>query len=106
VPLPSGTRLGQYELIAQIGAGGMGVYRARDLKLGREVALKILPALFASDPERLGRFRREAQLLASLNHPNIGHIYGFEDSGAVNALVREDGTVKVLDFGLRNHPSR
>ena len=65
------------------------VYRARDTKLGRDVALKVLPAEFASDPERLGRFRREAQVLASLNHPNIAHIYGFEDSGQTHALVLE-----------------
>jgi serine/threonine-protein kinase len=65
------------------------VYRARDAKLNRDVALKLLPAAFASDPDRLARFRREAQLLAALNHPNIGHIYGFEDTGAAPALVLE-----------------
>ena len=79
--LAVGSRLGQYEIVALIGAGGMGeVYRARDPKLNRHVALKILPAAFAADRERLARFRREAQLLASLSHPHIGHIYGFEDS--------------------------
>src|SRR5579863_4775186 len=84
-----GTRLGPYEFGAALGAGGMGeVYRARDTKLGRSVALKILPA-FTTDPERMARFRREAQVLASLNHPHIGAIYGFEDSGGVHALVME-----------------
>jgi len=153
--LPAGTRFGPYEVTGPIGAGGMGeVYRARDTKLGREVALKVLPGLFAKDPERLARFEREAQLLASLNHPNIAHIHGVEESAGTSALVlelvegptladriargalplaeaiaigrqiadaleaahesnvihrdlkpanikvREDGTVKVLDFGL------
>jgi serine/threonine protein kinase len=154
--LATGTRLGSYEIIDAIGAGGMGeVYRARDLKLGREVALKVLPSLFTDDPDRLTRFDREARLLASLNHPNIAHVYGLEqgtgdvraiamelvdgatiaeiiaqralpvsevltlarqiaaalesahDAGIIhrdlkpaNIKVREDGTVKVLDFGL------
>jgi serine/threonine protein kinase len=153
--LAAGTRFGPYEVTGPIGAGGMGeVYRARDTKLGREVALKVLPELFAKDPERLARFEREAQLLASLNHPNIAHIHGVEESVGTSALVlelvegptladriargplplgeaiaiarqiadaleaahennvihrdlkpanikvREDGTVKVLDFGL------
>src|ERR1700752_2761969 len=88
--LAPGSRLGPYEIIAAVGAGGMGeVYRARDTKLGRDVALKILPAAFASDPDRLARFHREAQVLASLNHPHIGAIYGFEDSGETHALVLE-----------------
>ena len=78
--LPIGTRLGSYEVLAAVGAGGMGeVYRARDTKLNREVAIKVLPDLFASDAERLARFRREAQTLASLNHPNIAIIHGLED---------------------------
>ena len=153
--LTSGTRIGTYEILSALGVGGMGeVYRARDAKLNRDVALKILPAAFTNDPDRLARFKREAQVLASLNHPNIAHIYGFEDGGASHALVlelvegptladriargplplseaiaiakqiadaldmaheqgivhrdlkpanvkvREDGTVKVLDFGL------
>src|SRR5438309_4003655 len=79
MPLPAGTRLGPYEIVSPLGAGGMGeVYRARDTKLHREVAIKVLPDLFANDPERLARFQREAQVLASLNHPNIAHIYGLE----------------------------
>src|SRR3984893_3965324 len=85
-----GTKLGSYEILSPLGAGGMGeVYRARDTRLGREVALKVLPAAFASDPERMARFQREAQVLASLNHPRIGAIYGFEDSGGARALVME-----------------
>ncbi len=88
--LSPGTRLGPYEIVAPLGAGGMGeVYRARDTRLGREVALKVLPEAFARDAERLARFRGEAQVLASLNHPNIAAIYGFEDSGAARALVME-----------------
>ena len=153
--LTSGTRLGVYEVSAKIGQGGMGeVYQARDTKLDRDVALKVLPEAFTADPERLGRFEREAKVLASLNHPNIGAIYGLEEADGVKALVleliegptladrieqgpipiddarpiarqiaealgaaheagvmhrdlkpanikvREDGTVKVLDFGL------
>ena len=90
MPLPIGTRLGPYEVTAQIGAGGMGeVYRARDTRLKREVALKILPKTFASDPERLARFQREAQVLASLNHPNIAAIYGLEEG-----LVEDDADVE------------
>ena len=92
MPLTPGTRLGVYEVAEKIGAGGMGeVYRARDTKLDRDVALKVLPDLFANDPERLGRFQREAKALASLNHPNIGSIYGIEDDEAdgVIALVLE-----------------
>jgi serine/threonine protein kinase/Flp pilus assembly protein TadD len=86
--LAAGTRLGPYEIIAPIGAGGMGeVYSARDTKLKREVALKVLPDSFASDPERMARFQREAELLASLNHPNIAAIYGLEDQALVMELV-------------------
>src|SRR5712691_3089752 len=88
--LPTGTRLGPYEIVALLGAGGMGqVYRARDTRLNRDVAIKVLPDLFASDPDRLARFTREAQTLASLNHPNIAHIHGLEESGGVRALVME-----------------
>src|SRR5262245_16661596 len=88
--LTPGTRLGIYELIAPIGAGGMGhVYRATDTTLGRQVAIKILPDAFASDPDRMARFEREAKTLGSLNHPHIAAIYGFEKSAAMNALVME-----------------
>jgi serine/threonine-protein kinase len=90
VPLTAGARLGQYDILSPIGAGGMGeVYRARDTKLGRDVALKVLPDSLAHDSERLARFEREAHLLASLNHPSIAQIYGFEDSTGVAALVME-----------------
>jgi serine/threonine-protein kinase len=122
--LTSGTRLGVYEVIAPIGEGGMGqVYRARDTKLNRDVALKILPDAFAKDPDRLARFTREAQTQASLNHANIGaipldetlpiarqiadaleaaHEQGIihRDLKPANIKLRPDGTVKVLDFGL------
>ena len=88
--LTPGTRLGVYEITAQIGEGGMGqVYRATDTTLGRQVAIKILPDAFAADPERLARFEREAKTLASLNHPHIAAIYGFEKSGGTHALVME-----------------
>ena len=153
--LARGTRLGHYDVTALLGEGGMGqVWQATDTQLNREVALKILPDAFASDPDRLARFKREAQILASLNHPNIAAIYGIEEAEGTRALVlelvegptladriskgpipldealpiakqiaealesaheagvihrdlkpanikvREDGTVKVLDFGL------
>ena len=88
--LAVGTRLGSYEVLARIGAGGMGeVYRARDTKLGRDVALKVLPAAFAADAERMARFEREARLLAALNHPHIAAIYGLEESSGTPALVME-----------------
>jgi Tol biopolymer transport system component/predicted Ser/Thr protein kinase len=88
--LSSGTRLGPYEVIAKIGAGGMGeVYRATDTKLGRDAALKILPESFTADPDRRARFTREAQVLASLNHPNIAGIYGFEDAAGTPVLAME-----------------
>ena len=88
--LPPGTRIGVYEISVPLGAGGMGeVYRARDSKLNRDVAIKVLPEAFAADGERLARFTREAQTLAALNHPNIAHIYGVEESNGVRALVME-----------------
>lgn len=88
--IPKGTRLGCYEILSLIGTGGMGeVYRANDTKLRREVAVKVLPDAFAHDPERLARFRREAQLLAALNHPNIAAIYGLEESDGRSFLVLE-----------------
>src|SRR5579863_1806072 len=86
--LASGARLGSYAIVAPLGAGGMGeVYRGRDTKLDREVAIKILPDTLAQDPERLARFEREAKVLASLNHPNIAQIYGIEDRALVMELV-------------------
>src|SRR5260370_38866638 len=86
--LSVGERLGPYEILAPIGAGGMGeVYRARDTKLKRDVALKVLPEAFARDPGRMARFQREAEVLASLNHPNIAHIYGVEGRALVMELV-------------------
>lgn len=86
----SGTRLGPYEIVGSLGAGGMGeVYRARDSRLGRDIALKVLPEAFARDADRMARFEREARLLASLNHPNIAHIYGLEESNGHRALVME-----------------
>ncbi len=88
--LALGSRLGAYEVIAPLGAGGMGeVYRARDTKLNREVAIKVLLAAVANDDDRLVRFSREAQMLAALNHPNIAQIYGVEDADGVRALVME-----------------
>jgi serine/threonine protein kinase len=91
MPVAIGTRLGPYEILAPIGAGGMGeVYRARDTKLKRDVALKVLSDVFARDPGRMARFQREAEVLASLNHPNIAHIYGVEE----RALVMEGESPK------------
>src|ERR671934_2665178 len=88
--LAPGSRLGPYEIIAAIGAGGMGeVYRAHDTKLGRNVALKILPESFVHDPDRVVRFRREAQVLASLNHPHIAAIYGLDEANGSQFLVLE-----------------
>src|SRR5580700_4990493 len=122
------SRIGPYEIISLLGSGGMGeVYRAHDTSLQREVALKVLPDSVAADAVTMARFQREAQLLASLNHPHIAAIYGLEGSGATRALVMElvealeaahergiihrdlkpanikvrpDGAVKILDFGL------
>jgi Tol biopolymer transport system component len=109
--LVAGARLGSYEILAGLGAGGMGeVYRARDTKLGRDVALKILPESFTHDPERLARFRREAQVLAALNHPHIGAIYGLEEanpstgSGATQFLILELVDGESLDKRLARGP--
>src|ERR1700720_418354 len=100
-----GTKLGPYEIVALLGAGGMGeVYRARDTKLGRDVALKLLPPLFATDADRLARLTREARLLASLNHPHIAAIYGFEETGDVPALGLELVEGDTLDDRVRRGP--
>jgi Protein kinase domain len=91
---PPGTRLGAYEILTPLGAGGMGeVYRARDTRLPRDVALKLLPETFASNPERVARFEREAHTLAALNHPHIAQVYGFERAESSQALVMELGWV-------------
>jgi serine/threonine protein kinase len=90
LPLASGSRLGSYEILAPLGAGGMGeVYRARDTRLGREVAIKALPAELSRDAERLARFEREAKLLAALNHPGIAAIHGLEEAEGQPVLVLE-----------------
>ena len=90
MPLSSGDKVGHYEILSLLGKGGMGeVYRATDTKLDREVAIKVLPLTLARDPDRLARFEREAKVLASLNHPNIAVIYGFEESSAGKAIAME-----------------
>ena len=90
MPLAPDTKLGHYEVVEAIGAGGMGeVYRARDTKLGRDVAIKVLPEEFSQDKERLQRFEREAKLLASLNHTNIATLYGLEETRGMLFLVME-----------------
>src|SRR5215510_11394748 len=101
----AGTRLGAYEVVALLGAGGMGeVYRARDTKLGRDVALKILPELFAADPDRLSRFQREAQVLASLNHPNVAAIHGLEE-GSPDGPAQAGPYVRALVLELVEGPT-
>jgi len=103
--LSAGTRLGPYEVTALLGAGGMGeVYRARDTKLGREVAIKVLPEAFARDAARMARFGREAKILASLDHPNIASIYGLEDSGNTRALVMQLAEGPTLADRIRQGP--
>jgi serine/threonine protein kinase len=103
--LSAGARLGPYEIQALLGAGGMGeVYRARDMKLRRDVAIKILHAVSTSDTERLDRFEREARMLAALNHPHIGAIYGVEDAGGIHALVLELIEGETLAERLRQGP--
>ena len=90
MPILSGKRLGPFEILVASGAGGMGeVYRAKDIRLNRDVALKVLPEVFAADPDRMARFEREARVLAALNHRHIAVIYGLEESGSTNALVME-----------------
>jgi len=103
--LPAGTKLGPYEILTPLGAGGMGeVYRGRDPKLHRDVAIKILPASVAHDPERIGRFKREARLLASLNDPHIGIIYGFEEDKDTCALILELVEGETLADRLKTGP--
>src|SRR5947199_9438961 len=103
--LSVGTRLGPYEITGSLGAGGMGeVYRARDRKLGREVALKILPSLFATDADRLSRFQREAEVLASLNHPHIAAIYSLEEANGSRFLVLELVEGQTLADRLKRGP--
>ena len=90
MPLPAGTRIGPYEVVSLAGSGGMGdVYRARDTRLGRDVALKVLPEALAGEPERLARFRREAHVIAALNHSNIAQVYDFEETPEALALAME-----------------
>ena len=100
MPLSHGDKLGPYEILAPIGAGGMGeVYRAKDTKLDREVAVKVLPDALAHDPARLVRFEREAKVLASLNHPNIAQIYGLEERALVMELVPGDTLASLIGRG-------
>src|SRR3989441_8043259 len=100
-----GARLGPYEILALIGAGGMGeVYRAKDTKLHRDVAIKVLPDLFAKDPERLARFEREAHVLAALNHPHIAAIYGLEEANGSQFLVLELVEGETLAARLKSGP--
>src|SRR2546429_6582203 len=100
-----GTRLGPYEVVSPLGAGGMGeVYRAEDSKLGRQVAIKVLPDVFARDHERLARFEREAKILASLNHPNIASIYGLEEAKDKRFLVLELVEGQTLAERLHKNP--
>jgi len=90
MPLSPGSRIGAYEILGPLGAGGMGeVYRARDPRLGRDVAIKVLPAAVAASPERLARFEREARMVATLNHPNIVTLHSIEDAGGVRFLTME-----------------
>jgi len=108
MPLTEGTVFGSYRIVSLLGVGGMGeVYRARDAKLNRDVALKVLPEAFASDADRLARFTREAQVLASLNHPNIGAIYGVEERALVLELVEGPTLADRMAQGpLAGHPFR
>src|SRR5436309_2883858 len=100
-----GSRIGSYEVTSQLGEGGMGVvFRARDTKLLRDVALKMLPEHFADDPERLSRLQREAQLLASVNHPNIAQIYGLEQVGSAGCIVMELVEGETLSDKLKRGP--
>src|SRR5262245_45271719 len=90
MPLQVGSRLASYEIVAPLGSGGMGeVYRARDTRLKRDVAVKVMPDAFAEDTERLGRFQREAEILATLNHSNIAAVYGLEEEDGLTAIILE-----------------
>src|ERR1700738_2072208 len=104
MPILAGKRLGPYEVRSAIGAGGMGeVYQAHDTKLGRDVAIKVLPEAVAHDPERLSRFQREAKVLASLNHPNIATIYGLEQANGTSYLVMELVSGETLAGLVKRH---
>ena len=97
--LDPGARVGHYEILAPLGSGGMGeVYRARDTRLKRDVALKVLPDAFANDPGRMARFQREAEVLASLNQANIAHIYGVEEHALVMELVEGESPRGPMPF--------
>src|SRR6266404_7111328 len=103
--LSTGARIGPYEIVGLLGAGGMGeVYRGRDARLGRDVALKVLPANLAADTDRMARFQREAQVLALLNHPHIAALYGLEEFGGVKALVMELVEGPTLDERIKAGP--
>ena len=103
--LSAGARLGPYEILAPLGAGGMGeVYRARDMTLSRNDAIKVLHELFAADAERLARFEREAHLLASLNHPNIATIHGLERAGVTACLIMEFSVGQTLAARISRGP--
>jgi serine/threonine protein kinase len=103
--ITTGTRIGPYEITSPLGEGGMGVvYRAHDTKLGRDVAIKALPDAFANDSDRLQRFQREAQVLASLNHPNIAQIYGLEESDKTRCIVMELVEGETLQERLKRGP--
>lgn len=105
MPLSSGTRLGPYEILAPLGAGGVGeVYHTRDTRLNREVAVKLLPVDFAQDKERLARFEREAQVMASLNDPNIAAVYGLEVENGRPHLVMEFVPGEEPNFSRRKRP--
>src|SRR5689334_16698923 len=98
--LPSGHKIGSYQIVTLLGVGGMGeVYRAKDSRLGREVALKVLPARLANDAEYMARFHREAHLLASLNHPNIATIHGLEANAIVMELVEGETLAERIKRG-------
>src|SRR5262245_12551491 len=105
MPIAPGSRIGPYEVTSQLGEGGMGVvFRARDSKLLRDVALKVLPEHFADNPDRLSRLEREAQLLASINHPNIAQIYGLEQVGGSGCIVMELVEGETLSDKLKHGP--